>query len=248
MKKIKYEDIPNSIVEAISNGIGRYKLIKQFNLPEWKARTYISLYRKKYGSAKTQVSTKKEINIDEKPNSTYVSVRSLDVKTPEDALKIAKIDMSVWEIERQLVNSWEVTMGLTKSGTGKPETYTNWQVKVWLKRKVVNSQETAIKNLIKEIPKFRFDRVPRFVPSANKDIAAELDLFDAHISKLAWHEETGRGDYDLPISCDDFHNAGEKNLSQIAIFNPSKIYFIIGQDYLHVENYQGTTTNGRACA
>ena len=73
----------------------------------------------------------------------YVEVTSTTVKTLDEALKVAKVDLEKWVVERFIVNSWTVSMKLhsdlvdqdTKQvlKKEKPKTITNYQVKVWLK-------------------------------------------------------------------------------------------------------------------
>lgn len=57
---------------------------------------------------------------------TYNGSKSL--RTLEDALKFCKVDLTVWEVERHLFNSWDVT---NAGGV----THTNYQVKIWFVKK-----------------------------------------------------------------------------------------------------------------
>lgn len=72
-----------------------------------------------------------EENFD-KETAYYEGVVPLKIKTLEEALAVAQADMNVWEVEKWLCNSW----GVTSWKSGKQETATNYQVKVWFKRKV----------------------------------------------------------------------------------------------------------------
>lgn len=64
------------------------------------------------------------------------AVWSLDgeslIQTLDDALKHSKVDLTVWEVERHIFNTWTVTM---KGPDGNPEVRTNVQVKVWFRRR-----------------------------------------------------------------------------------------------------------------
>ena len=94
-----------------------------------------------------------------------VSVRSLDVRSLDKALDIAQVDREIWEVDRHVINYWETTMGAQKSGTGEPESYTNCQVKVWLKKKIPDFQEMLAEDIVKGLhrvdpAKLRLNRVP----------------------------------------------------------------------------------------
>ncbi|KKK56564.1 hypothetical protein LCGC14_3063250, partial [marine sediment metagenome] len=71
------------------------------------------------GAAK-QPFKKREVEQDVKGNHQTLTVRSLDIKTVDAALEVAKVNTNVWEVERQIVNFWEVTIGGRSSGTGNP--------------------------------------------------------------------------------------------------------------------------------
>lgn len=62
----------------------------------------------------------------------YEAVISKPIKTLEEAVASAKIDLDVWEVDRWVCNSWGVTSFRDNpNGTQR----TNYQVKLWLKRK-----------------------------------------------------------------------------------------------------------------
>lgn len=187
-------------------------------------------------------SVKKDFDF--KNNRGVVTTKSLNIQTVEEALDASAIDLEEWEVERNKINSWEVTMGADKTMTGKPETYTNYQVTVWLKRKMVEPIITAIEALVKTIPAFK-PRKHKPLVHEKGEYLQEMALFDIHFGKLAWGQETGQGDYDVNIAEDWFIQAAEKNLNYGGSFPRSKILYILGQDYLHVENYMHETSLGK---
>jgi hypothetical protein len=66
-----------------------------------------------------------------------VTVRSKRIKTLDELLEHAEVDLNVYEVERKVVNSWEVTSWKR----GFAETMTNFQVKAWLKNKYFNKAD-----------------------------------------------------------------------------------------------------------
>lgn len=75
---------------------------------------------------------KDEIEFNEQENK--ISSLSERIRTLDDLIQSANVDLDVYEIERYKVNSWEVTSWKT----GKAETKTNFQVTAWLKNRYFN--------------------------------------------------------------------------------------------------------------
>jgi hypothetical protein len=71
-----------------------------------------------------------------------------------------------------------------------------------------------------------------------------MALLDAHMGKFAWGKELNGRDYDLKIAMDDYIFATRENLTYMSGFKPEIIYYILGQDLMHTENYEGTTPKG----
>ncbi len=176
------------------------------------------------------------IDVKAKGDSQYVESKSLDIRTVDDALAAAKVNLDDWDVERHVINSWEVTMGRP------PKTYTNWQVKVWLKRKVPNIYQIIMEGVAEGLR----GKSPKIAkPKKSKDGAycAVVCLYDAHFGKLAWAQETD-SNYDLKIARDRYLTALEKLLDQIRPFGVEQIYLPLGQDLLHIDNAQQTTAAG----
>jgi hypothetical protein len=187
-----------------------------------------------------------------KNNSGVIEVNSFNCHTIEQALDISDVDLERWEVEKYTINSWAVTMKLKTQVDVDvddkpiyediPTTKTNWQIKIWLKPKIVQPIEIALRSLIKEIPKYTCPQKKFKIPKT--PYAAEMALYDAHIGKLAWKQEVGQGDYDIDISPKIVLKACGDNLNHISQYTIEKIFFVLGNDYMHVENYLGTTPKG----
>jgi len=175
-----------------------------------------------------------------------LTTRSLDIKTLADALRVSKVDLKVWEVERYVCNSWEVTMGSVKTGTERAETYTNYQVKVWLRRILPTVLETAMERLLKRLEMGKFGKqkteIKKPEPGARRYLL-ELSLMDAHFALLAWNRETG-DDYDLKEAERSYAVTVEDLLVKTAGCQPEKILLPIGNDFFHVNNPEGMTPRG----
>jgi hypothetical protein len=173
-----------------------------------------------------------------------VVARGLDIRTLDQALAESKVDMEAWQVDRHVVNSWEVTIGGSQTKSGEPETFTNYQVKVWLKRRVPAPLEEAI---AKATDRLLRGRPPCHRPPRTKlprDILLEVALYDAHFGKLAWRRETGT-DYDLKIAEAIYQHAVEDLLGRVAGWPVGEILFPVGNDFLHAQNDEAQTPRGK---
>ena len=81
-------------------------------------------------------------------DSAEIITKSPHITTLQEALTEAKVDLETWEVSAHTINFWTVTI---KNAQSEPEQVKNYQVKIWLKRKVTNHVETALANLTAQI-------------------------------------------------------------------------------------------------
>jgi hypothetical protein len=184
----------------------------------------------------TQPPSKDETKGSEDRN---IEVYSDRVVTLDDALKKGKVDLKKWDVERFVVNSWEVG---AKGPDKKIRVTPLWQVKVWLKAKK-GWNPTEFKALLTKdmkalAPTYRIPQ-PR---THNRPLLAELSIFDAHFGKLAWSPETGQ-DYDLRICETRYMNAARDLLARVAEMKAERVLYVIGNDFFHTD-HKGLTTAG----
>jgi hypothetical protein len=176
-----------------------------------------------------------------KGNIGTITTRSADIRTLDDALKSAKVDLNVWEVERHVINSWEVTMGAATSGTDQPETFTNFQVKVWLQRRIPEQLTAVFDAVLEKMGKRAYAQPkvtrPKF---EGETFMAEIAIDDLHMGMRAWGEETG-ANYDLPIADAIYRNAVSDLLNRAKPFPISKVLFSFGNDFLHINDRSNTT-------
>ena len=175
-------------------------------------------------------------------NSWTIEASDPEIKTVEDALNRAKVDLMIWEVERVVVNGWDVTMKLKSTAGDKPVTKRNHQIKVFLRRKITESMADAASALLDRMKK----HAPKYKSITFKKVAdphlLEISVFDVHFGKLAWGRET-EVNYDLHIAEKVYAEAVEDLLSKTNGYNVERILFPIGQDFFHVDNQQNTTVN-----
>jgi predicted phosphodiesterase len=166
------------------------------------------------------------------------------VVTVNDLLSIYDISLDNWEIERQIVNTWEVG---AKGPDNKIVTTPLFQVKVWLKTK----QSTIFNNLreefINDIKKLspKIEKIS-YRQNVNKEpLLLELNIFDLHLGKIAWSEETNH-EYNLEIASDIFNRCIEEFIDETSNKNIERIVFPIGNDFFNSDKSYpfNSTTKG----
>lgn len=166
------------------------------------------------------------------------------VQTLKDLIRVCEIDTDEWEIKEHVVNGWQ--QGSINRKTGDPQVAQLFQIKVWLKRKVVvlaaKAELDALRELAKTVlPALPDLKIPRWTKSP---YLLEISIFDHHFGKLAWGRETGYQNYDLKIAIALYKRAVLNLLLRTAQFQFGRIVFVIGQDMFNADNTSNTTTKG----
>ena len=193
-------------------------------------------------SADAIAPSKESFTFDQTQNTTHIHSVSGKVKTVAEAIAKAEVDLSIWSIDRFLINSWEV--GTKDRFTSVVTVTPLWQVKVWLKRQVPSIVEVAGESLIKRIQAHapKYQAPPR--QSRREDAhLLEVSLHDAHIGKKAWARETGQNQ-DLDIISMVLAEAIDETLDKIGGFNVARVCLPIGNDFLHINNPEAASAKG----
>ena len=190
-------------------------------------------------------TAQKEFTKTEEGDDLAVLSVSDRIRTVEDALKFGEIDTAVWYVASQEVTSYECPMKIQgrEGKADKPIVIKLWRVKLGLKRLVAKPIQEASNALILRMQKHA-PKYPKARYKANKDPhMLEVSVFDAHFGKLAWAPETGQN-YDLKIAERIFFDAVQSLVADAKGHHIEKVLFPVGQDFLHIDNVQSTTTGG----
>lgn len=189
---------------------------------------------------------------EQKRDTWEITMPRTRICTLEQLLEHCKVDLSIWEIERWICNKWEVGSAPKATGSSK-----NWiressklvveplfQVKATLvKKKAVIAVKAEIEDLKTEAKKTaKVIAAPKYRTS--EDNLLEISIPDLHFGKLAWADETGWENYDLKIAEECYRKALAALLDRTKQYSYKKICFVVGNDLLHSDNPQGTTTKG----
>lgn len=159
----------------------------------------------------------------------------------EDAIELAQIDLEEWEVDKWLFNSWMVTM---KGNDGQPISRTNYQVKLWVKRRVYNGIQWA-EDLYEKVKGLAAMPAPPLGKAKKKSglIMAEIDLFDPHFGKYALKQETN-DPYDIFIAKERYQTAICDLVAKSEPYGVNEYLYVLGNDHFHFDNWDNTTTKG----
>ena len=183
-----------------------------------------------------------EMTYTEQQFSATLVTMSPRIKTMEDALSKSDVDRDVWEVERFVVNSWEV--GSKGPGGAYVRIDPLFQVKVWLKRRTPETQ--AVDSLLKEMARKSF-RVPMIKRAKRKRGTAardlEISIMDPHFG-LRCHAPAS-ANYSMAECETIVTDAVNRLVEAAAPYAPfDKVVFPFGNDFLHADNLAHTTTRG----
>ncbi|MHB1310589.1 MAG: hypothetical protein ACYC3L_01135 [Gemmatimonadaceae bacterium] len=167
------------------------------------------------------------------------------IMTLDALLASAETDLTQWEVERHIINKWEI--GAT-GPDGQLVVEPLWQIRAWLRRKagaaLAEHTNRLMAHITAETAQRRYVAPPRPPRRAPDDThALEVCLFDLHLGKLAWAPEAG-DHYDAKIAEAVARAALDDLLWQATPYAPSRIILPIGNDYYHVDGITGLTTGG----
>lgn len=187
------------------------------------------------------------VEVSEDGHTTTVSSPvSERIVTAEQLLEMCRVDLSVWEIERQVVNKWEV--GTKHPETGDVLVTPLIQVKVTLRRTasptLLELRKLLVEDIRAEVHKGR-PQVVRYKPNADGYLF-EFPPVDLHMGKYTWDEETV-ANYDVDIAEDLFNQALDYLLNRAMRVTDGKIDRVLclfGNDVSHIDDKSGQTTAG----
>jgi hypothetical protein len=164
----------------------------------------------------------------------------------DQLLAVTKVDLTLWRVDHYAVNTWE--MG-AKLPSGLIATETLYQVKAYLKR-----AETSIMDLldrfkaglladIRAANAKKKEPVYREVPDLEDPVLLEVSVFDLHVNKQAWEEESG-DHYDTDTAKQRALGGVRRVLRLTQQDGVTKVLFPVGNDLFNVDTLTKTTTGG----
>jgi predicted phosphodiesterase len=223
---------------------GRKQLIERFGSWEQaRERALAEVEAEEMAAEKESIPGNESTELTEEygPDKGTLCSKSRRITTLEELLEYAKVDLSVWEVDRFVINRWEVG---AKDADNTIQVSPLYQIKVWLKRKAPEPLAEALKSILAEIK----EHAPRYpvlpAPSFYGDkYLYEIAIFDLHLAKLCWDKETGEN-YDTGIAEERYLHAVADLMGRVQGLPIERIVLPTGSDLLHVDNLYNTTTSG----
>lgn len=237
MKRIWSEDETERLTSMYRSGISEKEIADTLLRTRGSIRNKLDDLGIRGTRNKPSVDQTSVIEHDDK--SEVVWTTSTPVRTTEDALAKAEIDTAVWEVERSVINSWEVGAKTEKGDIAKTPL---WQVKLWLKRKKGWSRKELLAEIVESLGRPVRKAKPSKVVKPS-GLLAEVAIMDHHFGKLAWQPEVGEN-YDVEIARDRYDKAARVLIDSCEEQNAKRILFVVGNDFYHVDNGTNTTTAG----
>ncbi len=196
-----------------------------------------------FGNAETAggQGQKEHLTFEESGDSGMASSLRRDIRTLDDLLRFANVDRTVWEVEKYIVNRWEMVM---RGADDKAQHEPLYQIKAWLKRK--GPQLVAIESLLKSIegkaPLLKLPKFPKQKTAHRRSL--EVCVMDPHIGLLCQRPEAD-APWDMDIAAATIFQAIDDLIEKAKFFGPFEEAFMpFGNDFVHTDNVFHTTTAG----
>lgn len=226
------------------HGVAPKKIASIFpNIPRASIRRIISTYNRTLAE---QPKNKETIEYtDEAINYTNENAVTFTtrIRTLEDLIDSADIDMGKWDIERWVANTWESAM---KGADYLPIITTLYQVKAHLVPSDQHLVDCLIDEVREDIRRGYAEIIPVYTGSYPSDgRLLEISIPDMHFGKLALIKETSE-EYNLAMAERLLLNAVNYlvDAATQGELLPEEILLPLGNDLFHVDNAYLTTFNG----
>lgn len=225
----------NEIINYIKNNPkyleGNYlELSKIFNVSYETIRHIVRKLRRNNSNYSSLENT---YELEEK-DTKIIDSKNYTIKTPEELINYLNIDLAIWELEKSIVNKWEIGSKVQNQILSK-ELY---QVKIWLKKKkqdIKILKEELIEGLRSLAPYSKLELTKKELKQKSKLLC--ISLPDLHFGKTVVDN--------LELSVTQKVVKAIAKLIQLSSHNNiDRIVFPVGNDLLNVDSMMYTTTRG----
>jgi hypothetical protein len=175
---------------------------------------------------------------------TIETPKSSRIVSLDQLLEFTNTDLDTWDVERHLVNKWEVA---AKNDAKELVIEEVFQVKAWLRKKKSKLHAEKIRRFVVEkIKKHAFEypeRLKADPPPEHSRHMMEIGMADVHLGALGWAEEVEE-DYDLRLGETAVRFVMPTLLRKAGGFPIDRFLFPIGNDFFHFDSNKGETYSG----
>ena len=183
---------------------------------------------------------KKKSSVEICNDGSYKSEKLLRMSEEESKdvkylLKAHGFDSKCWELVSARNNIWNVYSKIDK-------VQTLYSSKIVVKPKATIFDEEWIERTISNI-NFKADFKSYTYEFLDKAKTVEINFADVHIGKYIDAIITG-GNYNADIAIEIFKKAIEESIFRLQPYFIKQFIFIVGQDYINFDHFEGSTTKG----
>ena len=184
----------------------------------------------------------------EKADDCSLTYYGTEIKTVDELLASAGVDMQLWQVVEQSVNQWEVagklSHGQDESKRWKADSL--WktglrQIRVRLRRLAPKPIQEGIRELLKNVKPIATATPPK--RKRSDPHLFEASIWDHHFGKYAHAPATGTN-YSLDIAEREYKLAIDAMIVRADAFSVDRVVLPIGGDFLHTDNDRSETTKG----
>lgn len=162
----------------------------------------------------------------------------------DDLLELTDPDLDVWEVSKWQIKPYNAFY--KDDEENQAVVVPMYSSYIRFKRRddapLHQAAEAALKKMGNHAPVYPDTPRPVIKPKDERHML-ELVIPDLHLGKLAWHRETGE-DYDSDIASRRFMQAIDNLLQRARTFGVDRWLLVVGNDLLHTDNIEQTTTAG----
>ncbi len=179
-------------------------------------------------------------------DDNHASINSITtdpIRNLDDLIRQLKIDLTVWEVIDFKCSPWTVPVIIGSKDNKELVQTQQYSVSARLRRLISFDREKALDRLIEKLEKHapKYPKPPKVIKSWQEPCMAMFALFDLHLAKLS-------EDYNLKSAEQIYKNAVNDLISDSNHKNIESILLPVGNDFIHVDNSNYTTTKGTPLA
>lgn len=195
---------------------------------------------------------------------SFYAPNTESIQTPEELIERTglKYDETKWRIKSFNVETRNHKAKIRSNQASEDPTRPDWQmtyevtqlyhVRVQFERLPADNMWAMKQELLDELKQFTpewpaLEMSPNSHSRMGGKKTIEISLYDAHIGKYCWDEETGEN-YDISRALKIVRWAMETMISKVrGLYEDDEInrfIFVVGNDLMHIDNEENTTTRG----
>lgn len=182
------------------------------------------------------------VKVEQSGDTLSVTTNGLEVRTLDELIARAKVDMAVWEVDKPQTRMWEVKV---RGEDGAIKNAQNFYLSCSFKRKMgPSTQEQVAAMIAGAFAKRSGPTIKKHSPSKHPEILQAIVIADPHIGKYAHGEETGWANYDVGTATRLLKDSSEELLEWGEREGVGhRAIWMLG-DIAHYDTPHGSTTKG----